>query len=75
MEFLMPVWFILSMVYTRGSGSGVGDPERPCLTDNDIREMNTTYVTMAVREVILKLFRYIKTRMIELFDERYTIVT
>lgn len=37
--FMMFFQFIFSMPITRGSGSGVGDPMRRVLTDDEIHEM------------------------------------
>lgn len=63
------------MVTTRRSGSGSDGPVRRGLDKDEIRLLITTQVTFAVRQVILKVFRYIKTTMIEIFDERYVVVT
>ena len=42
-------WFIFSMVYTRGFGSGVGGPKRPELTHDDIHKLIATEVAAAIR--------------------------
>lgn len=63
------------MTIIRCSGSGTSGPERPRLADDEIRDMITTQVTMAVREAIPEVFRSIKTDMIKLFDERYATVS
>lgn len=41
---------------------------------DEIRELITTQVTLSVREAILKVFRSIKTILLELFDERFVVV-
>lgn len=40
------------MVVTRGSDSGVDGSDSPRLSDDEIRELITTKVTLAVKEVI-----------------------
>ena len=67
--------FIFSMVTARGSRFGVDGPKRPWLTEDETYEMITTHVTMAVMEVVQKMFVSIKTAMIELFDEHYAAIT
>lgn len=44
---------------------------RQGLTNDEIREMITAQVTMAVREATLEVFESTKTTMIEMFDKRY----
>lgn len=63
------------MTITVGSRSGARGPERPGLTDEEIRDMITTQVTMAVRKDILEVFGSIKTMIIEKFYKRYATVT
>ena len=63
-----------SMTVTRGLVSGAYGLERPGLTDDEIRKIITTQVTLAVREVIPKMFGSFKTVMIELFDEHFAAV-
>lgn len=55
------------MAITVGSRSGAGGPVRPGLTDEEIRDMITTQVTMAVRKDIPEIFGSIKTMIIEFF--------
>lgn len=62
------------MLIIRNLGSKASAQERPGLIDEEILEMITTQVIMAVREVTLEVFRSIKTDMIEMFDERYVAV-
>ena len=54
----------------RHSGSGAGGPKRLGVIDDEIQELISTQVTLAVREAIPKLFEYVKTTLIEMFDER-----
>lgn len=63
------------MAITRGSGSGANVSERLGLTGDEIHEMITTQVTMSVREAIPEIFGYVKTTVIELFDELYAFVS
>ena len=60
---------------TRGSRSGANGLERPGLSDNDIRELITTYVTLVVMEAILMVFKNVKTTLIDMFDESYVAIT
>ena len=60
-------WSIFNMMSTRGSGLGVGGPERPGFSDDDIREFIATEVAPAFRGAIAEVFASIKTVMIELF--------
>ena len=64
--------FFFSMAIIRGLGSGVG---RPRLTDDEIREMITTQVTMAIREAIPKVLGSTKTAIIEMVEEIYVPIT
>lgn len=73
--FFYEFWFIFSMAITRGSGSGANVSERLGLTGDEIHEMITTQVTMSVREAIPEIFGYVKTTVIELFDELYAFVS
>lgn len=63
------------MAITRSLGSGADGLKKPGLTDSEICEMITTQMTMAVMEAILRMFGSVKTAMIEMFDERYVVVT
>ena len=62
-------------MYTRGSGSTVGSPERPCLTDDDICKLIATKVYAVIQGAIPEVFGSIKTVMIKSFDERYAFVS
>ena len=61
------------MVTTRGSVSSAGGPERPRLGDDEIHDLITTHVILAVREAIPKVFQSIKTILIEIFGESYVV--
>ncbi|XP_052620874.1 probable serine/threonine-protein kinase KIN1 homolog [Lactuca sativa] len=50
-------------------------PREARFANDDIHEMITTGLTMAIREAILEVFRSIKTAMIEMFEKRYATVT
>lgn len=62
-----------SMVVTRGLGSS--DPERPSASDDEICRIVAAKVAAMIRGAILEMFGYIKTTLIETFDERYDSVT
>lgn len=67
-SFMMYVHLFFSMVLTRGSGSVVGSPERPRLTDQ-ICEMIINQVTMVMREAILEVLGFTKITIIKMLDE------
>lgn len=71
----MCLWFIFGMVVTTGSGSSVDGLERPGLSDDEIRELITTHVNLVVIMAIAKVFVFIKTILIKMFDERCVVVT
>ena len=64
-------FFIFSMVFTKGSGSGVGGQDRPWLTHDQIGELITTEVATTLMGSIPEMFGSIKTTMIELFNDFY----
>ena len=63
------------MVVMGGFDSGVDGPDRPGLSDDEIRELITTQATLADRVAIQEVFGSVKTMLIEMFDECYVIVT
>lgn len=62
------------MVLMRGSSSGVGvgGHDRPGLTKDQIMELISSEVVIALRGSIPELFGSIKAAMIEIFDDRYS---
>lgn len=62
-------------VMTKGSGSETSGQERPRLSDDEIRDLISTHVALVFMEEILRIFRSTKTMQIDMFDERYVIVT
>lgn len=62
-----------SMIVTRDSRSS--DLERSGTSDDEIHRIIVADMAPAVREAILEVFGSIKTMMIELFYECYTVVT
>lgn len=54
-----------SMVVTRGLGSN--DPKRLSASDDENRWIVAAEVAASIREVILKMFRFVKTTLIETF--------
>ena len=63
------------MVFTRGSGSGAGGLDRPGLTVDNICELIASKVADVVWGAIPEVFGSIKTVMINLFNERYVVVS
>lgn len=54
---------------------GVDSMERAGLSDDVIREIISTLVTLAIRAAIPELFGFARTTLIEIFDEYYSSVT
>lgn len=63
------------MVVMRGSGSGADGMERPRFNNDEIRELITTQVTLAIKDVIPEVSGSVKTTLIKMFDECYVFVT
>lgn len=66
--------YIFSMVMTRGSGSGMGGPKRPRMSDGVIKDLIYTQVTISIRQVIQNLSVSIKITMIYIINEHYSVV-
>lgn len=56
---------------TKGFDLGMGGPERPTLSEDEILDMISTQVSIAFREKIPNLFGPIKTMLIDMFNKRY----
>lgn len=68
--FIMVLTFFLvyfSLLYTRGSSSN--GSERQGINDDEIHRIIAADMVVAIREAISKVFRFINTVMIKMFDE------